>query len=147
MWEVLSEQSPFFNNKNDQELALNVANWIRPKILSGTPSIFKKLLEECWDANPDKRPDIRALWEKIEDINKSIHENNDYWKDVHIDINSNNTEMIYSNSKVHTFKDLSKPRNATEGNYLVFYYFILTEEQKGNYQIKYDILRILYTIS
>jgi hypothetical protein len=31
-------------------------------------------------------------------------------------------------------------------NYL-FYYFILTEEQKGNYQIKYDILRILYIIS
>jgi serine/threonine protein kinase len=116
MWEVLTEQPPFLNHKNDQELALNVVNGIRPKILPGTPSIFKKLIEECWDANPEKRPDIHTLWEKIEDINKSIHENNDYWKDVHISINSNITEIVYSDSKVYTFKDLPKPRNATEGN-------------------------------
>ncbi|RGB24793.1 kinase-like domain-containing protein [Rhizophagus diaphanus] len=115
LWEVLSEQPPFLNHNNDQDLALNIVNGTRPKILPGTPEIFKKLMEECWDANPEKRPDIQTLWNKIEDINKSIHENNDYWKDVNIDINPNITELTYSNSKVYTFKDLPKPKNATKG--------------------------------
>ncbi|CAB5328354.1 unnamed protein product [Rhizophagus irregularis] len=71
-------------------------------------------MEECWDANPEKRPDIQTLWNKIEVINKSIHENNDNWKDINIDINPNITELTYSNSKVYTFKDLPKPKNATK---------------------------------
>ncbi|EXX50815.1 kinase-like domain-containing protein [Rhizophagus irregularis DAOM 181602=DAOM 197198] len=119
MWEVLSEQPPFLNNNNDQDLALNIVNGTRPKILPGTPEIFKKLMEECWDANPEKRPDIQTLWNKIEDINKSIHENNDNWKDVNIDINPNITELTYNNSKVYTFKDLPKPKNATKGDVLL----------------------------
>ncbi|GET02637.1 kinase-like domain-containing protein [Rhizophagus clarus] len=84
IWEVLSEQAPFFDHKNDQDLALNIVNGTRPKILPGTPSIFKELMEECWDANPEKRPEVHTLWEKVEDINKSIHENNDSWKDIYL---------------------------------------------------------------
>ena len=75
MWEVMSEQPPFFDQKHDYDLALNIVDGIRPKIFPGTPSLFKELIEQCWDANPEKRLDIHTLWEKLEDINTSLHEN------------------------------------------------------------------------
>ncbi|CAB5192812.1 unnamed protein product [Rhizophagus irregularis] len=31
---------------------------MRPKIVSGTPLEYKVLMEQCWDADPTKRPDI-----------------------------------------------------------------------------------------
>src|SRR5438045_6016544 len=113
MWEVLAEQQPFFNCKHDYDLAINIVNGIRPQILTGTPLVFKELMEQCWDAEPEKRPDIRTLWEKIEDINKSLHENSDYWKNINIDVSSNiGTEIPFSNSKIYTFQDVPKPKNA-----------------------------------
>src|SRR5436190_22006174 len=50
MWEVLAEQQPFFNCKHDYDLAINIVNGIRPQILTGTPLVFKELMEQCWDA-------------------------------------------------------------------------------------------------
>ncbi|EXX55972.1 kinase-like domain-containing protein [Rhizophagus irregularis DAOM 181602=DAOM 197198] len=122
MWEVLSEQPPFSNIKHGYDLAFNVVNGMRPKILPGTPSIVKKLMEECWDANPEKRPDIHTLWERVENINKSIHENSDHWETLHIDKKSfSGNEMVFSNSKLYTFHDVPQPKNATEEEQDAYY--------------------------
>jgi len=121
MWEVMTEQPPFLNVKHGYDLALNIINGVRPKILPGTPLIFKNLMEQCWDANPEKRPDIHTLWEKIEDINKSFHENNDYWKNINIDANSNISVASFSNSKIYTFHDVPEPRNATKEEQEAYY--------------------------
>jgi hypothetical protein len=118
MWEVLAEQPPFFNCKHGYDLAVNIVNGIRPQILPGTPVEFKKLMEQCWNADPEIRPDIHTLWEKVEDINKSLHENSDYWKNIHIDVSSHHkpiSEMVFSNSKLYSFHNVPKPKNATEG--------------------------------
>ncbi|UZO10539.1 uncharacterized protein OCT59_002120 [Rhizophagus irregularis] len=84
--------------------------------------IIKKLMEECWDANPEKRPDIHTLWERVENINKSIHENSDHWETLHIDKKSfSGNEMVFSNSKLYTFHDVPQPKNATEEEQDAYY--------------------------
>ncbi|PKY40597.1 kinase-like protein [Rhizophagus irregularis] len=69
MWEISSGQPPFSNCKHDYDLAMNIINGIRPKIVPGTPLEYKNLMEQCWDADPLKRPNIRTLWEEIKRIN------------------------------------------------------------------------------
>ncbi|CAI2200302.1 18627_t:CDS:1, partial [Funneliformis geosporum] len=48
-------------------------NGMRPNIVSGTPLEYKKLMVQCWDADPLKRPDTLTLWRKFQEIYKSFH--------------------------------------------------------------------------
>ena len=74
MWEISSAQPPFVVNKHNHDLAIKIVNGIRPKTISETPLEYKELVEQCWDANPAKRPNIITLYSKIGKIYKS--ENN-----------------------------------------------------------------------
>ncbi|RGB27264.1 kinase-like domain-containing protein [Rhizophagus diaphanus] len=69
MWEVSSGQPPFNKYEDDYDLAMNIVNGIRPKIVPGTPLEYKNLMKQCWDADPSKRPDIITLDDKIREIN------------------------------------------------------------------------------
>ncbi|POG60720.1 kinase-like domain-containing protein [Rhizophagus irregularis DAOM 181602=DAOM 197198] len=69
MWEISSGQPPFINYEHDYDLAINIINGIRPKIVSGTPLEYKNLMKECWNADPLKRPDIYTLWKRMKRIN------------------------------------------------------------------------------
>src|SRR3954470_6399252 len=75
MWEISSGQPPFINYDHDYDLAMNIINGIRPKIVSGTPLKYKSLMEQCWDADPLKRPDINTLTIKIRDMNTLCNQN------------------------------------------------------------------------
>ncbi|EXX56586.1 Skm1p [Rhizophagus irregularis DAOM 197198w] len=75
MWEISSGQLPFMNYKHDHNLAINIINGMRPKILPNIPSKYKSLMEQCWDANPLKRPNTYTLLKKIKEI-KSYYQNN-----------------------------------------------------------------------
>ncbi|RGB41338.1 kinase-like domain-containing protein, partial [Rhizophagus diaphanus] len=61
MWEISSGQPPFINHEHNYYLAMNIINGIRPRIVPGTPLKYKKLMKQCWDADPSKRPDIYTL--------------------------------------------------------------------------------------
>ncbi|POG62477.1 kinase-like domain-containing protein, partial [Rhizophagus irregularis DAOM 181602=DAOM 197198] len=65
MWEISSGQPPFIKYEHDYDLAINIINGIRPKIISGTPLEYKNLMKQCWDANPSNRPDIEILRKRI----------------------------------------------------------------------------------
>ncbi|POG79858.1 kinase-like domain-containing protein, partial [Rhizophagus irregularis DAOM 181602=DAOM 197198] len=75
MWEISFGQPPFMNYEHDYILAINIIDGIRPKILSEIPLKYKSLMEQCWDANPLKRPDAKTLNKKINEI-KSYYQNN-----------------------------------------------------------------------
>ncbi|EXX59782.1 kinase-like domain-containing protein [Rhizophagus irregularis DAOM 181602=DAOM 197198] len=68
MWEISFGQPPFMNYEHDYILAINIIDGIRPKIISEIPSEYKSLMEQCWDADPVKRPDIYTLFNKINEI-------------------------------------------------------------------------------
>src|SRR5437016_5843827 len=75
MWEISSGQPPFINHENDYELAMKIVNGMRPKIVPGTPLIYKKLMEQCWDADSTKRPNIEMLDVEISEINRLCYQN------------------------------------------------------------------------
>src|SRR6266542_6185984 len=96
---------------------MNIINNIRPKIVSGTPLEYKNLMEQCWDANPLKRPDIITLRKKMNEI-KSYYQNkpNELPQlKTKIDEETSYTSSKLFTSKIHKFGNISEPRNATEG--------------------------------
>ena len=58
MREISSGQLPFSIYEHDLDFAMNIINSMRPKIVPGTPLEYKGLMEQCWDADPLKRPDL-----------------------------------------------------------------------------------------
>src|SRR5580698_10387182 len=69
MWEISSGQPPFINYEHNYDLAMNIINGIRPKIVSGTPLEYKNLMKQCWNADPSKRPDIDTLSDEMDKLN------------------------------------------------------------------------------
>ncbi|RIA96675.1 kinase-like domain-containing protein [Glomus cerebriforme] len=130
MWEISSGQPPFINYEHDYDLAMNIINGIRPRIISGTPLEYESLMKQCWDADPLKRPDIGTLWRKMGEMNR-LYQNlpNESEANNGLEINktsnSNYTDRSFT-SKVHQFENFPEPRNATE------------EEQEAFYSKSYD---------
>src|ERR1043165_168910 len=70
MWEISSGRPPFSDHNYDMlSLATHVVNGMRPKVVSETPMEYQNLMEQCWDADPLKRPDIYTLRKKMHEIN------------------------------------------------------------------------------
>ncbi|GES80178.1 kinase-like domain-containing protein [Rhizophagus clarus] len=130
MWEISSGQQPFVNYAHDYDLAMNIINGIRPKISSKIPLEYKNLMEQCWDADPSKRPDIFTLDERIGEIHLSC-QNEPNELTCQSNVNSNDLEMNKINmdytsnrlftSKVHQFENFPEPRNATKEEQEAFY--------------------------
>jgi serine/threonine protein kinase len=118
MWEISFEQPPFMNHEHEYNLAINIINGMRPKIISEIPLKYKNLIEQCWDADPLKRPDTNTLWKKINEI-KSYYQNNP--NELPQSKANFDKKMSYTSSskiftsKVHKFENLPEPRNATKG--------------------------------
>ncbi|GBC41408.2 kinase-like domain-containing protein [Rhizophagus irregularis DAOM 181602=DAOM 197198] len=134
MWEVSSGQPPFANYEDDYNLAMDIVNGMRPKIISGTPLKYKELMEQCWDADPTKRPGIYTIRDKIREINRLYYQNvTDKNTSIFIKFlknfkKTNNLNKLsdleilsfyyasskLSISKVYQFENLPEPINATE---------------------------------
>jgi serine/threonine protein kinase len=118
MWEISSGQPPFMSYEHDCNLAINIINGIRPKIISEIPLEYKNLMEQCWDADPLKRPDIDTLVNKMNEIMSYYHNkpNELPQPTTKVNINSSNASSKLFTSKIHKFENLPEPKNATEGN-------------------------------
>ncbi|GBC02391.1 hypothetical protein RclHR1_00460029 [Rhizophagus clarus] len=116
MWEISSGRPPFMNYEyDDYDLTLKIINGFRPKIVPGTPLEYKNLMEQCWDADPLKRPDIITLWIEI----KKMYQNTSNLLVTNDNIKVNETKSlkprgILNTSKLYLFENLPEPRNATK---------------------------------
>ncbi|RGB28157.1 hypothetical protein C1646_797482 [Rhizophagus diaphanus] len=138
MWEISSGQPPFIN-KHNYDLAIKIINGMRPKITPDTPLEYKELMEQCWDANPMKRPDTYTLADKISDIYRSYCQNENEQRIINKIMSINNSQLntrfnvnssfsdssFFGNfsasssnwnisSRVYNFENLPEPRNATK---------------------------------
>ncbi|POG74134.1 kinase-like domain-containing protein [Rhizophagus irregularis DAOM 181602=DAOM 197198] len=109
MWEISSGQPPFSYYENDYNLALNIINGMRPKVISGTPLKYENLMKQCWDADPSNRPDIGMLGDGIYEI-----------------------LQFYQNDSDKSFNDL-QIINSNEGNYGIE---IMEQQQIKKHNIK-----------
>ncbi|RGB33867.1 kinase-like domain-containing protein [Rhizophagus diaphanus] len=118
MWEISSGQPPFKNHEHDYDLALNIINGMRPKIISEVPLKYKNLMEQCWNANPSERPDTYTLLEKMRKIKLYYQYNPNELPQLKANMDKKisyaNTNSKLFTSKIHKYENLPKPKNATE---------------------------------
>ncbi|RGB31459.1 kinase-like domain-containing protein [Rhizophagus diaphanus] len=76
MWEVSSGNRPY-DDYNGADLSEDITkNNLRPQIMQGTPQRYSKIMRECWDDNPSKRPDIKSIQDEIKSILSDYYKNN-----------------------------------------------------------------------
>jgi len=75
MWELMSGRMPFWNENNDIELIIKICKNFRPPIIENTPEDYIKLMQECWDSDPNKRPTTFNIVGKLIKIEKLEEEN------------------------------------------------------------------------
>src|SRR5436189_172089 len=74
---ISSGQPPYINHEHNYELAMKIVNGMRPKIVPGTPSEYRKLMELCWDADLTKRPDALTLEIEMRELRRLYIQNNE----------------------------------------------------------------------
>ena len=114
MVEVSTGKPPYGNVPHDGKLALAICNGLRPRVAKGTPQFYIDLVNQCLDANPEKRPSSDTLWKMISNwpgdrkfINANEIISQDYSSETVI-----NPEAIYT-SRFMSFTNLSRPINST----------------------------------
>ena len=136
MWEISSGQPPFVNYEHDYDLAMRIINGMRPIMVTETPLEYKKLMEQCWDADPLRRPNIETLLTEMDKIYTYLQSTNEeqltnIQLNTNVSISSSIINSLVKNfiSKVYIFEGLPEPRNATEGKLFlkmaILYKFLL----------------------
>ncbi len=75
MWEVMTGRRPFWNRIHDVELIIEICDGIRPPIVTNAPEGYIKLMQECWDSDPNKRPSIVDIEDKLINIHDFEYNN------------------------------------------------------------------------
>ncbi|EXX51991.1 uncharacterized protein OCT59_007136 [Rhizophagus irregularis] len=64
-WEISSGQPPFSAEEYDIDLALEISQGRREEPIPNTPENYIKIYTECWDIEPDNRPTISQVLERL----------------------------------------------------------------------------------
>ncbi|PKK74451.1 kinase-like protein [Rhizophagus irregularis] len=68
LWEISSGKCPFSDRSRDV-LAYHISyNNLREKPIGGTPQKYQQLYQECWDSEPELRPDIEKVYETLSQL-------------------------------------------------------------------------------
>ncbi|RHZ89727.1 hypothetical protein Glove_11g30 [Diversispora epigaea] len=121
MWEIVTGEIPFREHEYDKDLALAIVNGYRPKLHEEIPNEYADLMKQCWDANPDNRPDANIIHERIELLIKSLYNEMDKKQELTIKpkkFKSKIKNFLKLKSKIKNFlklkstiKNFLKPRS------------------------------------
>jgi serine/threonine protein kinase len=73
MWEFMTGRRPFWDRNHDIELIIDISDGLRPPIVTNAPDGYIELMKECWNSDPDKRPQATDLYDKIYEIWNKEH--------------------------------------------------------------------------
>ncbi|CAK9033269.1 Glutamine synthetase leaf isozyme [Durusdinium trenchii] len=65
MWELISREEPYQGQGGVQVAYMAVEQGLRPEIPPYCPELFAQLMVECWEENPDMRPDFGQILERL----------------------------------------------------------------------------------
>ncbi|PKY51675.1 kinase-like protein [Rhizophagus irregularis] len=65
LWEISSGRPPF-EKVNQILLPANIIEGVREKIIPDTPEVYKNIITECWDCDPDNRPEIKQVADRLD---------------------------------------------------------------------------------
>ena len=124
MYLIATGEPPFRDREFDRDLLYDIMGGLRPSMPDSAPEEYKKLAEQCCDADPDKRPDARTLWNDIFNLIKEVDKDNSddnmwnaiYYNDVK-PLSRLEKESKYSSTLLPT-GGLPKPRNSYDSRQL-----------------------------
>ncbi|CAI2186193.1 5668_t:CDS:2 [Funneliformis geosporum] len=107
LWEISSGRPPFYveGEKYDIGLAIEISQGLREKIVPSTLREYSNIYTECWDNNPDKRPTMNQVVDKL---NAIISKTGIMTEDVQMD-NYNSNHQLSKHNNNREF-DLEKNR-------------------------------------
>ena len=126
---------PYHDIAHDEFLATNICQGLRPKSDYKIPQLILDLIEQCWDADPLKRPNANELYEQTSGlqlnvkskknstiIEKQIKEANKINEKLSFSTTTSSTSILTYNTHSHAiytsrlldFKNLPEPTNAEE---------------------------------
>ena len=76
MYLIATGKPPFRDRLFDGSLICDIMAGLRPTMPDSAPSEWKKLAEQCCDADPDKRPDALILLRDIRKLCEDESDNN-----------------------------------------------------------------------
>jgi len=65
LWELIAREEPYDGQGGVQVAYLAVEEGLRPEIPKHCPDLYRKLIEECWEENPDNRPQFGEILERL----------------------------------------------------------------------------------
>jgi hypothetical protein len=89
MWEVMTGRRPFWDRSHDTFLIIEIVDGLRPPIVTNAPEGYIKLMEECWQSDPNERPMATDIRGKIREMCNNEHYNKSKF-------NNNQTKIIKS---------------------------------------------------
>ncbi|XP_015887516.3 uncharacterized protein LOC107422567 [Ziziphus jujuba] len=72
MWEILTGEEPYANMHCGAIIGGIVNNTLRPPIPKRCDSEWKKLMEECWSADPASRPSFTEITNRLRDMSMAL---------------------------------------------------------------------------
>ena len=61
MYEIAASIPPFSWRPHNHALAADICRGLRPEIPENAPKCYVKLMVQCWDADPSRRPNVREI--------------------------------------------------------------------------------------
>ena len=71
LWEITSGRAPFPNIKR-HFISYRIREGLRETPVVGTPSKYQQLYQECWNVDPDSRPDIDKIHDTLTQLKLQI---------------------------------------------------------------------------
>ncbi len=68
MWEFMTGRRPFWDRTHDAGLIIEICDGLRPPVVTNAPENYIKLMQECWDSDPNKRPTAFNTYKKLVNI-------------------------------------------------------------------------------
>ncbi|CAB4380256.1 unnamed protein product [Rhizophagus irregularis] len=101
MWEISSGYPPFKDHDNKVALAISINTGIREVAVPNTPGDYEKLYKNCWNQEPEQRPNINEVLDEFERMDFGINVKN---KSVTVSMRDD----TYLGSELQTSKNSNK---------------------------------------
>ncbi|POG73986.1 kinase-like domain-containing protein [Rhizophagus irregularis DAOM 181602=DAOM 197198] len=141
-YEICTGFPPYYDIAHDEFLAMKICKGLRPKSNYKIPQLIFDIINQCWDADPLKRPNAVELRNLFSNLRKDIYDNKmdsviyGQVKEAD-DINkklsfssplistgtisyTTHPQAVYT-SRLLDFKNLPEPKNADNNNDLIEY--------------------------
>ncbi|RGB39521.1 kinase-like domain-containing protein [Rhizophagus diaphanus] len=142
-YEICTGFPPYYDIAHGDFLAMKICKGLRPKSNYKIPQLIVNIINQCWDANPLKRPNADELHESIWNLYHDIHSNKvdsiiygeakeadeinkKSFFPVQLPLSSTSTlsymthpQAVYT-SRLLDFKNLPEPKNADKNDDLEY---------------------------